>query len=98
MFLQETDLGILPKIQSYGVTLESPAGSDFDLYVYEGDANGPNCQAVPVKAGGSPEFVLEWWLDNAALDDRWITIEVRHVSGPCEAGKPWKLEVLGGQI
>ena len=82
---------------SYTATLESPAGMDFDLFVYPGDGSGPNCFATPLQGGGSPESVSGDWEDaNLSDDERWITFEVRHVSGSdCSAAAKWTLTVEG---
>jgi hypothetical protein len=83
--------------ESYTATLVSPPGMAFDLYAYTGDANAPNCLASAVLAGGSPETVSDSWPDVAIQDDnRWITLEVRSVSGqPCTPGAMWTLTVVG---
>ena len=82
---------------SYTVTLDSPAGVVWDLYVYPGDGSGPNCFADVTLASGNPESFHDAWPDSfGSVDDRWVTFEVRHVSGTaCGAAAKWTLTVEG---
>jgi hypothetical protein len=82
--------------ESYTATLQSPAGMDFDLFAYDGDASAPDCFAAAVQAAGNPESITESWSDGLGNDDRWITLEVRYVSGQlCGAAAKWTLTVEG---
>ena len=82
---------------SYTVTLQPASGADFDLYVYNGNADQPNCFATPKQAMGVPESYSDAWGDSLGNEDgRWITIEVRHVGGTgCGASAQWTLTVKG---
>jgi hypothetical protein len=82
---------------SYTATLSSPPGMDYDLYVYTGDDQGPNCLATPVKGTGNPESVTDTWGDSIAAEDgTWLALEVRYVSGSdCGPGDTWTLEIEG---
>jgi hypothetical protein len=82
---------------SYTVTLTSPPGELFDLYVYTGDINGPSCLGSGKKGAGSPESVSAKWGDNIGTDDTTvISIEVRYVSGmDCSPPPSWNLKVAG---
>ena len=82
---------------SYTATLESPPGMDFDLYVYPGDAAGPDCAGTPIHATGNPESASDHWSDSfGSQDDRYVAFEVRYISGTsCSATALWKLTVTG---
>ena len=86
--------------------LQSPTGTNFDLFVYRaGSGTGEECAAVTVSsasAGGFDTASTNWGesglLSNAGSDDRTITIEVRHVSGTCAPAAPWTLTVRGDML
>jgi hypothetical protein len=82
---------------SYTATLASPPGIVWDLYMYPGDGSGPNCFADVILASGTPESFHDSWSDNfGSVDDRWVTFEVRYVSGAaCGAAAKWTLTVEG---
>jgi hypothetical protein len=88
---------------SYTVSLTSPMGMDYDLYVYEGAtapsvSAQPNCQATPAKGVGDPESVTHQWAETSSPDNdgRWLSIEVRYVSGSsCAGDSQWSLTVMG---
>ena len=76
----------------------SPADMDYDLWVYNGDNSSTNCSATPVQGQGTPETVTASWGDvgGPGTDGRWLSIEVRYVSGDyCDAGHQWSLTVTG---
>lgn len=81
---------------SYTATLASPAGMDFDLFEYDGTASVPSCAGNPKHAMGNPESVSDVWGDTLNSDDtRWITLEVRYISGEVCPANPWTLTVAG---
>lgn len=83
---------------SYTVRLASPPGMNWDLYVYSGDRDGPNCFASGMKGYGSPEEeVTDSWPDILIFEtNRWISIEVRYASGvACGSDAAWTLTVEG---
>ncbi|AUX39442.1 uncharacterized protein SOCE26_008340 [Sorangium cellulosum] len=82
---------------SYTASLTSPPGMDFDLFVYTGDRSAPDCLASGVKGTGSPESVTDVWSDFPALEtNRWLSIEVRYVSGTaCGSDATWTLTIIG---
>ncbi|MBW2463725.1 MAG: hypothetical protein JRH11_18890 [Deltaproteobacteria bacterium] len=94
--ISETDL-------SYTVTLTSPPGMDYDLYVHQSEQDKPqDCNVTPKK--GTPsigsEVVSDLWDDDQGFggedDPVWLSIEVRHVSGgQCGPGAEWTLTVQG---
>jgi hypothetical protein len=80
---------------SFTASLQSPAGTNYDLYVYFGDNGGTNCAAVPLQGGGSPETVHSSWGDNMGTDDgTWLSVEVRYVSGD-DCASQWTLSIAG---
>jgi hypothetical protein len=82
--------------ESYTATLTSPPGLEFALFAYDGDASTPDCFAAPLIGSGSPQVISDAWPDGSGNDNRWITFEVRYVSGPaCDASSTWTLVVEG---
>jgi hypothetical protein len=86
--------------------LVSPAGANFDLFVYvPGDTGGRECSAVTQKSESTTdrdEAGVEFGEDggdwsNGGGDGRTVTLEVRWVSGPCSPGSTWTLDVTGNQ-
>jgi hypothetical protein len=82
---------------SYVVTLQSPPGMDFDLYEYVGDGMATNCLGDAIHAMGDPESVSDAWGDSIGTDNgRWISLEVRYISGSaCGPGAKWTLTAEG---
>lgn len=81
---------------SYTATLAAPAGMDFDLFEYDGTTATPSCAGNPKHAMGNPESVSDVWGDTLNSDDtRWITLEVRYVSGEICPADQWILTVQG---
>lgn len=84
------------------LTLDSPPGANFDLFTHLGPVNsGPaKCSGVAdgasTHASGTDSVHLQW-PETLSDDTRWLTIEVRHVSGTCRSSAPWKLKVAGNQ-
>lgn len=99
--VKETNSSIFESDLSYSVTLVSPPGMDYDLYVRQGPQDGnPNCNAAEKKGtpSGSAETVSDSWDDDQGLggedDSVWLSIEVRHVSGD-DCNAKWSLTVKG---
>ena len=82
---------------SYTASLVSPPGFLFQLFAYEGDSAVPNCLGEAHVAVGSPPSVSNAWNDNfGSDDDRWISFEVRYISGQvCDPAPEWTLTVQG---
>jgi hypothetical protein len=81
---------------SYTATLATPAGMDFDLFEYDGTTSTPSCAGNPKHAQGNPESVSDVWGDTLNSDDtRWITLEVRYISGEVCPANQWMLTVQG---
>lgn len=80
---------------SYTATLATPPGMDFDLFEYDGTTSTPSCMGNPKHATGDPESVSETWSDSNSSDDKWLTLEVRYISGNMCPSDPWTLTVKG---
>lgn len=99
--VEETSSSVFEEDLSYSVTLTSPAGMDYDLYVRQGPQDGnQDCNSAEKKGtlSGGSESVSDGWDDDQGLggedDSVWLSIEVRHLSGDdCDA--KWSLSVKG---
>lgn len=82
---------------SYTATLVSPPGMVFKLFTYTGSSSMPNCLVSAEVAPGDPPSITSVWPDQSNFDDgRWITFEVRYISGEVCAPQPsWTLTVKG---
>jgi hypothetical protein len=85
-------------------TLNSPAGSNYDLYVYVPGSDTRECSAVTKSSTltsttdtAGVEFGEGGTFSNGSDDDRTVTVEVRHVSGPCGPTAQWNLTINGNQ-
>jgi hypothetical protein len=87
----------LIKALSYTATLVSPPGFVFELFAYEGNGSVPDCLGDALLALGNPPSVSGTWSDKAGSEDqRWISLEVRYISGQvCEPAPEWTLTVQG---
>lgn len=85
---------------SLTVTLDVPAGMQYDLFVYTGDSSTIDCLAAPFEGEGVPSSVSLYWDDTFAYDDSfWFAIEVSYVSGNlCGPAAEWTLSVEGHTI
>jgi hypothetical protein len=85
------------------LTLIPPQGTNFDLYAYVNSADDlVECTKVTdfsLNAAGQQEQIdLSWGegtLANSVDDARWVSIEVRHVSGNCSPSSKWTLAAKG---
>ena len=82
--------------------LTSPAAVDFDVILYlNKDSDEVECSTTvgTTNTNGTVSSVRTVWGDgiiaNGSPDDRYVTIEVRHVSGTCAAAQMWQLEITG---
>jgi hypothetical protein len=77
---------------SYSVSLHSPPGMLFEVYVRRGDCGSPEQKGM-----GTPPSVEETWSDVIAHDDGgWVMIEVRHAMGNlCGPQAQWTLTARG---
>jgi hypothetical protein len=89
-------------------SLTSPAGAEFELHAYLDTSRnvdaGLDCRdevgaAVATASGSSLDIA---WGDppdasaNGVDDGRTVALEVRHISGDCNAGASWHLAMHGG--
>jgi len=99
--------GVIGSRMYLDVTLTSPAGENFDLFVHmnfnsessNGCGNLAGSSTNP--AGQTDSVALDWGepdggLANNATDSRWVAIEIRAVEGVCDGSKQWHLNVQGG--
>ncbi|WP_438007937.1 hypothetical protein WME89_04000 [Sorangium sp. So ce321] len=87
-----------PSYEHFTATLTSPPGMNFDLIVYEGDIDGTDCFASGERALGTIDesFTTTWDDFPIVDDDRWFSLEVRHVAGTaCGSEATWTLTVEG---
>ncbi|MGK3989909.1 hypothetical protein WME99_43100 [Sorangium sp. So ce136] len=89
-----------PSYEHFTATLTSPPGMNFDLIVYEGDKDETDCFASGERALGTTDesFTTTWDDFPIVDDDRWFSLEVRHVEGTaCGSEATWTLTVEGVQ-
>lgn len=87
-------------------TLVSPPGTNYDLYLYvAGSISGQECSLVANSStststtdSASVQFGESGLVANGLVDDRTVTVEVRHVSGACAAGANWTLTLNGNAL
>jgi hypothetical protein len=103
ILVEERVSSIFDEDLSYTVTLQSPPGMDYDLYVLHGPEDGPpNCNATPQQGQplGNLEAVSASWDDDQPLggedDSVYLCIEVRWISGDlCGSSHEWTLSIDG---
>lgn len=97
----EDDDALVGAPMSFTVTLISPAGADFDLYVYrgmEGGSTGCNGFMEQSTSAGQDSVDMAWGEGLAAngLDDGvWVAVEIRAKDDVCSPLDEWVLEVEG---
>jgi hypothetical protein len=82
--------------------LMSPAGTNYDLYLYVNTGSDVvECSSISGSGMSTQQLdsvSLNWGegtVANGADDSRTVSIEVRPVSGPCTMSQPYQLTVLG---
>lgn len=97
----ENDDSLVGAQLSFTVTLLSPAGADFDLYVYRsgaGGASGCNGTMQSSMSAGSQDAVSMTWgegvVPNGLDDGVWVAVEIREKNDVCSA-QEWVLQVEG---
>ena len=102
--MTEDDHNPLGKKLNAHVTLTSPPGANFDLFLYldsGGSATSRACAAVSASsanATGPDTASLNWGEGtpaNNSDDTRIVSVEVRWMSGVCSPGSKWTLAVTG---
>ncbi len=87
---------------SVSAKLTSPAGVDFDVFVYLNEGNDVvECSTTTgtTTTAGNVNTTRAVWgegtFSNGSPDDRWVSIEIRPISGVCAPAAMWQLEVVG---
>jgi hypothetical protein len=84
--------------------LDSPPGSNFDLYLYVNPNSDVlecnNVRGSSTNGAGEADIVAIGWGEsgtfaNGVDDSRTVAIEIRHVSGTCDPNATWFLELRG---
>lgn len=98
----EDDDSLVGAPLSFTVTLQSPAGADFDLYVHrgmEGGTTGCNgFQQQSTNAGPQDAVAMTWGeglVPNGLDDSAWVAVEIRAKDDLCAPPQEWTLTVLG---
>jgi hypothetical protein len=80
-------------------TVTSPAGVDFDVAVYlNPDNDVVECSAAAgtqTTTGSVKETRASWGDTFATSDSRYVSIEIRRLSGSCAPAQMWQLDVEG---
>ncbi|CAN5908015.1 hypothetical protein BH11MYX2_BH11MYX2_31480 [soil metagenome] len=105
--VSEDDSGVFAIPMGIRAELTSPAGSNFDLFVYVNTGSDVVSCTTPsassTNAAGTFDSALVTWgesgtFSNGSNDDRTVSIEVRAAaSTACAASAPWQLTVYGNQ-
>ncbi len=100
----ENDSGVLGVPLRLTARLTSPAGTNYDVYLYVNTGSDViECSTVAgsgTSTGTSDSASISWGegtIANGVDDSRSVSIEVRPVSGPCTASQPYQLLLLGDQ-
>lgn len=102
--VSEDDSSPLAQQMHVALTLSVPSGLNFDLYAYlDVDNDVVECGKVmdfSMKPAGTSETIDLVWGEtgtfaNNSDDDRWVMLEVRYLSGDCDASKKWTLTAKG---
>ncbi|MDB4943718.1 MAG: hypothetical protein JWP97_3252 [Labilithrix sp.] len=98
----ENDNGVFGTKLEVRADLTSPAGTNFDLFVYRAnDGTAVECSSVTTSStstGSGDSAATDWGegtVSNGNSDDRTVTVEVRYVSGTCSPTSKWTLSVRG---
>jgi hypothetical protein len=101
VLVTENDNGVGGKAMGARAQLATTTGANYDLHVWMSPSAAPTARVCNMLAGSSTlpdgqieEVNLSWGEGiggNNADDTRIVMLEVRHVSGPCEAAYPWTL-------
>jgi hypothetical protein len=101
-FVTEDNESAIGEALSFTATLTSPAGFDFDLYVYRGDSNASNgCGGTLVQStasSGMDVVTMNWGegaVANGSDDGAWIAVEVVSKDGTCDENASWTLYIDG---
>ncbi len=86
-------------------TLTPASSTDYDIYGYVNTGSDVlACGTSPFKksenggVGAKESMTLEWGegtIANGGDDSRWVVVEVRYKSGPCDSTSKWQLTLKG---
>lgn len=85
------------------VTLTSPPGTNYDLFLYGEDSvcGTPDAEST---SSSTEDVVSVWWgehpsdpFSNSVDDSQTVTLEVRAVSGTCSSDAPYTLTIEGNK-
>lgn len=98
----ENDSSVIGTPLKVTVRLQSPAGTNYDLYLYVNTGSDVvECSSISGSGMSTQQLdsvSLSWGegtVANGVDDSRTVSIEVRPVSGPCTMSQPYQLTVLG---
>ena len=99
----EDDSGVFAVPMNLTVQLTSPAGTNYDLFLYVNTGSDvvecTNVSTSSTSTGTTDQAHLTWGetgtFANGSDDSRTVSIEVRPISGPCTPGSPYQLTVIG---
>ena len=94
--LTENDSGLVSKYLSAKVTLQPPAGADYDLYVYCASCGGSLAGSSSLGGTATEQVNIRWDDTLGTTNDGWVYIEVRYFSGNSAAN--WNLQVTGNTV
>lgn len=104
VWVTENDNGVDGVKLRANATLTSPPGTNFDLYLYNGSSSAHECAGVSAQSNSSGSsdaagvsFGEGGVLANGSNDSRYVTVEVRWVSGACASNQKWSLTFNGNQ-
>jgi RNA polymerase subunit RPABC4/transcription elongation factor Spt4 len=104
VLVTENDSSAIGKKLNVAVSLVSPPGANFDLFLYVntgGTITDRACSTVSAQstnASGADTASLNWGegtVANNKDDGRIVSVEVRYISGTCAPGSKWTLTVTG---
>jgi hypothetical protein len=98
----ENDDSLVGTQLTFTATLLSPAGADFDLYVYRsgaGGASGCNGTMQSSMSVGAQDAVSMTWgegvVPNGLDDGAWVAVEIRAKDDICAPPQEWMLTIEG---
>ncbi len=98
----EDDSGVFGIKLSATIRLTSPAASNYDVFVYVNTGSDVVECTTPsgtlTMTGTTDSNYILWGegsVSNGSDDGRTVSIEVRPISGACDASQPWQLAITG---
>ncbi len=97
----EDNSSVIGEELKFTVTLTSPPGIDFDIYVYrgsEGGATGCNGNEASSTNVGNDSVSMEWGegsVADASDNDAYVAVEIVSKNNLCDPTQEWSLLVEG---